>query len=75
MAENRWISVVMKNKKTGETITLYHTPANGQEVDRHLRYAVLDLPAPADSDVSITALPGPADWLTAMVPPSAIPKR
>lgn len=73
MPDDRWISVVLKNKKTGETMTLYHPPANGQKVDQRLRYEILGLPAPTDSEIAITALPSPADWLTALVPAAKVP--
>jgi hypothetical protein len=72
-----WIAVTIKNKKTGEAVTLYHppeSPSAGQTVDQRLR-RVLGMPSPArskpsepDNRVTIEALPSKADWLTSKVP-------
>ena len=75
---DEWIRVKVKNK-AGQTICLYHPPharSAGQDVDRELR-ALLGIPSPQPKgyvpEITIEALPGPADWLTALVPKSSIP--
>lgn len=69
MANDRWLEVTIRNKKTGETITLYHTPANAKDVDQRLRYGILERPQPpTDALLSITALPSGADWITQKIP-------
>ena len=74
-----WIRVRIKNRSTGETMCLFHPPkagAAGQDVVRELR-ASLGIPSPQPSgyipEVTIEALPSPADWLTSMVPASSVP--
>lgn len=65
---SKWMAVTIKNKATGESLTLYHPPGNCEQVDRQLRYKVLDLPAPENSPVTITALNEGAEWITQAVP-------
>ena len=63
MTSSSWIAVTMKNKTTGQSIRLYHPPGNCEEVDRKLRYAVLELPEPDNSPITITALHEGAEWV------------
>jgi hypothetical protein len=48
-----WLSIRIKNDFTGEEITVYHPPGNGEEIDRKLRYGVLGLASPEYSPVKI----------------------
>ena len=80
MARNdRWVRVKIRNRSTGATMCLYHPPkagAAGEDVDRELR-AILEIPSPQakgyEARVTIEALPGPGDWLTAKMPASDVP--
>jgi hypothetical protein len=61
-------------------ICLYHPPKTGsagQDVDREVR-AILGIPSPKprgyEAPVTVEALPGEADWLTRLVPASAVPR-
>ena len=75
MAKDRWIAVKIKNQKTGKSITLYHPPANGKEIDQFLRYDILELSKPPDPLITIEALPSGADWITKKIPASDIPSH
>lgn len=80
MARNdSWVRVKIVSRGSGQTMCLYHTPkggAAGQDVDRELR-AILGIPSPQPKDyvpeITIEALPAPADWLTERVPPEDVP--
>ena len=74
-----WIRVRIKNTVTGETMCLYHPPtagAAGEDVDRDLR-SLLGIPSPQPkgykAQITVEALPSPADWLSSKVPATDIP--
>src|SRR5690348_7578070 len=79
--DNDWIAVTIKNKKTGESITMYHPPTKGagKAVDDRLQ-SIFEIPEPSDprrykpdDRVPITTRPGPAEWLTKPPQQTAIP--